>query len=602
MKRVNYKKLSIKNFLSIGREPVVVEFKKGIHIITGVNKDKIDRKNGVGKSAIACAFYFAHFGEAIRDIKKDLIINDITNDKVEVVLEVDVVENGKTDNYIIERTLKPSELSVHKNGVNVTLSSIPRTTEYVCNVLGVTPTLMTNCVVMTINDTIPFMAKPKGDKRKFIEDVFDLDVFSRMVSELKKDYRDIKKDLDIKDVLVSEIKNTVKALKEQRDKLEDVKKERLNLYITRREENVKERDILAAKIQNYTPINTTEVDEKIKKYIEASDTLSEKKDNLNIKAIEKEYEIKAKEIERKKIQNAIDQGMCYECKREVTGDDTNHYNSLIIQLDKEINQLKKECVELRKDEHSTKQKRLKLLNAISKLSDEKRENVRIGEERKAEIKRLEQINNWIVELNKDIETVNKSNDDFTDGIKKEAVRLKDNAHQLNALRNRFKVIESAKFVLGDEGVKTHIIKKLIGLLNSKLVYYIRKLDGNCICKFNEYFEEEIINTKNKIRSYFNFSGAEKKAVDLSCLFTFSDIKRMQGGVSYNVSIYDELFDSSLDETGVNLVIDILKERVEQNDECVLIISHRKEAIKAVTGEIIYLEKSGDITRRVAYTE
>jgi len=170
------------------------------------------------------------------------------------------------------------------------------------------------------------------------------------------------------------------------------------------------------------------------------------------------------------------------------------------------------------------------------------------------------------------------------------------------LRDSFKVLESAKFVLGDEGVKTHIVKKLVDLLNTKLISYIRKLDGNCICRFNEYFEEEIINTKNKVRSYFNFSGAEKKAVDLGCLFAFSDIKRMQGGVSYNVSIYDELFDSSLDETGVNLVIDILNERVEQNNECVMIISHRKEALKAVTGEVIYLEKRGDITTRKQFPE
>ena len=55
-----------------------------------------------------------------------------------------------------------------------------------------------------------------------------------------------------------------------------------------------------------------------------------------------------------------------------------------------------------------------------------------------------------------------------------------------------------------------------------------------------------LNEKNKICSYFNFSGAERKAIDLACLFTFSDLRRMQGGVSYNIAIYDELFDSSID--------------------------------------------------------
>lgn len=140
------------------------------------------------------------------------------------------------------------------------------------------------------------------------------------------------------------------------------------------------------------------------------------------------------------------------------------------------------------------------------------------------------------------------------------------------------------------------------MLNSKLLTYLRKLDSNSICIFNEYFEEEITNEKNKICSYFNFSGAERKSIDLACLFTFSDMRRMQGGVKYNLAIYDELFDSSFDEKGIELVTQILQERTEELDECSIVISHRKESIKAVTGEVVYIEKENGISRRVAYTE
>jgi len=601
MKRVEYKKLSVKNFLSIGREPVEIEFKKGIHIITGVNKDKVDRKNGVGKSTIACAFYFAHFGETLRNIKKDLIVNDVTNEKAEVVLNVDVIDNGISNTYRIERTLKPSTLSLYKNNIDITLSTIPKTTERICEILGVTPSLMTNCITMTINDTVPFMAKPKGDKRKFIEDVFDLDVFSRMIAELKKEYREVKKDVDVKDALVTEIKHTVKTLKEQKDKLEQSKQERLDLYEERKRNNTKERDELSKKIKNYTVIDIKSLTEKSEKYTKAADKLCEKRDLAQAKAIELEIEVRNKRLDRDKIITYIEQGICHECKREVTAHDTEHYNNILSKLDEEVKELVTAMNKFKAEEEDVKQKRLKLLEAVRQINNQVRELVRISEERKAEIKRLEQINEWIKELDKDIDTIKKSNQEFTSNIKQEADRLKTNANELNVIREHFKVLDSAKFVLGDEGVKTHIVKKLINLLNTKLNYYIRKLDGNCVCKFNEYFEEEIISTKNKIRSYFNFSGAEKKAVDLGCLFAFSDIKRMQGGVSYNVSMYDELFDSSLDETGVGLVIDILRDRVEDNDECVLIISHRKEAIKAVTGDVIYLEKSKDITKRVAYS-
>jgi len=156
--------------------------------------------------------------------------------------------------------------------------------------------------------------------------------------------------------------------------------------------------------------------------------------------------------------------------------------------------------------------------------------------------------------------------------------------------------------MSEEGVKSFIVKKILQLFNTKLAYYLKKMDANCICTFNEYFEETVVDDKGKECSYFNFSGAERKNVDLACLFAFMDIRRLQGNVSFNFSIYDELFDSSLDEKGVELVINILKERVEKFDECAMVISHRKESIKAATGDIIFLEKSNGITRKVDYIE
>lgn len=79
-----------------------------------------------------------------------------------------------------------------------------------------------------------------------------------------------------------------------------------------------------------------------------------------------------------------------------------------------------------------------------------------------------------------------------------------------------------------------------------------------------------------------------------------DMRRLQGDVVYNISIYDELFDSSLDEKGVELVTNILKERVTKHNECVMVISHRKESIQHATGDVIFLEKQNGITRKIDY--
>ena len=66
MKLVKFKNITIKNFLSFGNEDVTLNFDNGLHVITGVNRDKSDRQNGVGKSGLAESLYFAIFGTTIR--------------------------------------------------------------------------------------------------------------------------------------------------------------------------------------------------------------------------------------------------------------------------------------------------------------------------------------------------------------------------------------------------------------------------------------------------------------------------------------------------------------------------------------------------------
>ena len=77
-----------------------------------------------------------------------------------------------------------------------------------------------------------------------------------------------------------------------------------------------------------------------------------------------------------------------------------------------------------------------------------------------------------------------------------------------------------------------------------------------------------------------------------------DMRRLQGDVAYNLVMFDELLDSSLDEKGVELVLNILKDRIENYNESIYIISHRKESVKAATGDVIMLEKKNGITTRV----
>ena len=167
-------------------------------------------------------------------------------------------------------------------------------------------------------------------------------------------------------------------------------------------------------------------------------------------------------------------------------------------------------------------------------------------------------------------------------------------------RGSMNLLDAVKHLLSEEGVKSYIVTRILELFNERIAYYLAKMNAKCVCYFNEMFEEVIINERKKVCSYHNFSGAERKDIDFACLFAFMDIRRYQSNVAYNISMYDELFDSSLDEQGINQVVKILKERAEKNNESIYIISHRKESIAASNGEVVFLEKSKGITKRVEF--
>lgn len=600
MKSVTFTKLTAVNFLSIGEDPVTIEFTEGLHVITGINRDKPDRRNAIGKSTVADSLYFAIFGDTLRDIKKDLIPNNITGGKTHVELDFKVKTPNSEDSYKIIRTLGPSKVFIYKNGEDKTRDSISNTTKYISDVLSASPSIFQNCVIMTVNNAIPFMAKNKIEKRKFIEDIFGLEVFSQMLSQLRSEYNDIKREYDTEVAKYEEIETSLNNYKKQKELTLDRRKEKKQTYLFRQVNNTTEIHELETELKNLQEADVKSIETNIA-------NLSEKLQVCDTKISDYIEDISAKKASAKYIKEqytkiGTDEDKCPVCLRPIEEHDKDN-------IDKEKEQLKQsidDLVEGIKIAHGALDKvrevKQKVQHNINDFNDKLTEAKLVKQKRTNIGERLVQLKSWQEELKVDLEQVESVATDFDSIINGTQKRVDDVSGKITQYRQKISKLDIVKYIVSEEGVKSYIVQKLLDLLNSKLLHYVRKLDSNSICIFNEYFEEEILNEKNKVCSYFNFSGAERKSIDLACLFTFSDIRRMQGGVKYNIAIYDELFDSSFDEKGIELITEILQDRVKELNECSIVISHRKESIKAVTGDVIYLEKSNGITRRIDYNE
>lgn len=600
MKKIKFKNLSIQNFLSVGEEKFNIDFQNGINLITGINKDK-NSKNGCGKTTIIDALYWSIFGNTIRDIKKDKIVHNHSDSKCKVDLIFSISDNDKNETeYKIERSLNPSKVSLFKKEEDTTYSTIQKTDEAIRGLIGANEELFRNSIVMSLDNTLPFMAQKKVEKRKFIESILQINVFSEMLLKVRQDFNDSKKEYDISSNTFADKQKTLLFLKEQKEKDHENKQNKIKIIqdkINISEEslkNNKNNELLEQKTKFLNSITKTEdVISKIEqKLIENSEIVLEKT------KIEAKFQNEIESLEKniKSFKNKT--GTCPTCKRKLTEEDDSSIESHINDIQEQIklkeieyNSILSEKNKYVVEKNSFNKKKSELVLLCNDLKSKSIKIDTLIQENNNLKQKIEDFNKQIIEIKNEKSSYDEKIDQYNEEIKKLEEKLSIQQKQLG-------ILENSKLIVSEEGVKTHIIKKLLVFFNNKLNFYLKKLEAPCTCNFDEYFEETILNENNKECSYFNFSGGERKRIDLAILFTFQDILKSQSGIYYSLNMYDELFDSALDEAGSNKVLEILKEKTEKNNESIYIISHNLFVSKSNIDNIIEIEKVDGKTRLV----
>jgi len=591
---VNFKSLTIKNFLSVGETPVTVNFQSGVNVITGINYDKEDSKNGVGKSTIADALYFALFGTTIRELSKDLIVNSFTKKKCEIVLDIDIENGNGLSQYRITRTINPTKCHMTKNGEDVTRSTMAKTNEYIQKLIMSNGKIFQNSVIMTINNTVPFMAQSKIDKRKFIESILSLEIFSEMLSKAREEHNILKKDYEVLFAKVEGIEKGYKFNKEQLDAFEETKRQKIETLTKRIDESKAKIEELKKDIKQLPNDVLEKLDVKIQQCNEELQELQKQYKNAyqilaDVKSKISHIEDQLKEIEKV---GAI----CTTCKRAYSDDDLKHKESNKKELNSKLKDLNKELATAQKALDKVNTDQTKKEKEIKDLQDKKNVVRDVLNNNKNTETKIGLINESIQELLKEIEDVKKQTNEALENVVKDLEeKLKTGKADLEKLDHDCNVLECVKFVVSEEGVKSYIVKKILAVLNGRMAYYLEKLHANCLCQFDEFFDEQITDEKGEHKSYFNFSGGERKRIDLACLFSFLDIRRMQGDVHFSTIFYDELLDSSLDDKGVELVLDVLRERALKHKENCYIITHRGTTITEKIDNTVFLEKRNNFT-------
>jgi DNA repair exonuclease SbcCD ATPase subunit len=568
---ITFKKISWCNFLSTGNQPTEV-------ILDGTATTLIIGANGAGKSTILDALTFVLYGKSFRKINKAQLINSTNEKSCLVEIEFDV-NNVK---WKIKRGIKPNIFKLSRNDeeLDQSHSAIDQQKWLEQNVLKMNYKSFTQIVILGSSTFVPFMQLPTSSRREVVEDLLDIKIFSSMNDLIKSKIRLIREDIKTLQLKKESLQDKVGMQKDFIEKLESQSKEdiviktnsinKLNLDVdkylkdglTKEDELIK----LNGSLDSYEGVQ-----QRLREFGNVKGKLSQR-----IQTIVKEHKF------------FTENTVCPTCNQDI---EESFRVNRISDSQSKAEELREGFEQLQgaiKDEELRESQFIQLTKETTKVLNEISSfNVQVSSLQK-QIRGLEQeiqtvtsqLENRNTEHEK-LETLHQTLDETYDELakRKENISYHDFIYSL----------------LKDGGVKAKIIKKYLPLINQQVNKYLQLMDFYINFKLDEEFNETIESPIHEDFSYASFSEGEKMRIDLSLLFTWREISRVKNSVNTNLMILDEVCDSSLDGSGSDDFMKII--RYKQPNTNVFVISH-KDGIEDKFDQVIRFEKFKGFSRKV----
>jgi len=551
---ITFKSLRWKNFLSTGNSWTHVDF-------TSHKTTLVVGHNGAGKSTMLDALAFALFGKAHRNISKPQLVNTINNK--DCLVEVEFNVSGS--NLKVVRGIKPNIFEIWKDGTMINQSSHSKEYQKILeqNIIKLNHKSFHQIVVLGSSSFIPFMQLAAGARRDVIEDLLDINVFSKMNQILKEKNSLLKDDLKSTEYDLELAKEKIDLQSKYIKEVEALSNDQIES---------KENEIFLHEdaIQNLQQENATVSDEIDELSAGVEEGLKENHDKkqtlLHYKA---EFNQKIKTLVKdSKFYEEND--TCPSCSQDISDD---------LRSEK-LSSAKTKAAEIQKalddvaNQSAIVESTLERLNDASNdvrtktalISGNNREIVRLqGQIRTltASISQIRGNDGDVAKSIADLDTLKSQKDDL----------FEKRLYLSESMNYNSVILEMLK----DTGIKTKIIKQYLPVINKLVNQYLQVLDFFVSFHLDEAFSETIRSRHRDSFSYDSFSEGEKQRIDLALLFTWRMIAKMKNSVATNLLILDETFDSSLDYEGVDNLMKIIY--TLDNDTNVFVISHKGDILE-----------------------
>jgi len=566
---IEFKIVRYKNFLSTGQQFIEVPLNKGgTTLVIG--------DNGSGKSTMLDALCFGLFNRPFRDIKKDQIVNSINEKDCIVEIEFNIGSNQ----YKIIRGIKPNKFEIWCNDkmLNQDAAAKDYQKHLEDNIIRLNFRSFTQVVILGSSSFVPFMRLQPRWRRMVVEEILDIEIFTRMNFLLREKNKN--KDEEIRSADFS-----------------------VNLF----EEKILDQDkhIQDLQYKNKQSIegkqSTIEKEEAGRQqYVEDIKDLEREISQLRDKILD-ETEVKSKHMKFHQLEAKLESN-CNKHKTMLKFFEDNDECPTCKQTIDEV--FKTEQIENRKEKLGEIQKGMsEMSSSIQKIESRMTtiQNTVIAiREKEMLIERfktsIESIDRYIKTISSDIDSL-RDEKESTGEAKGVLKQLKESFAE--AEKNKIKLkeeklyLETARELMTDTGIKTKIIKQYLPIMNQLINKNLQNLDFYVNFTLDAEFNETIKSRYRDSFNYNNFSEGEKLRIDLSVLFTWREIAKIKNSTNTNLLVLDEVLDSSLDSSGTEEFMKIINSLSNEN---VFVISHKGDILVDKFTQVIKYEKYKNFTR------
>ena len=529
---IQFKNIKWKNFLSTGNTFTEISLDKSpATLIVG--------SNGAGKSTVLDALCFSLFNKPFRKISKSQLINSINDKECRAEIEFSI---GSVD-WKVVRCIKPSMFEIYKNGKKLDQSSSAMDQQkwFEQNVLKLNFKSFTQIVILGSSTFVPFMQLNSPGRREVVEDILDIKIFSMMhilLKEKMRMYNEEVRELEAKAELVKEKINIQDRF------IDDLE--------SQSDDKVAEKDKELLELQRKHDTFRVQIDECFHTIdhlkVLSTDIKPLKSKCTKLKGLSAKISSK-RDLTNKHLRFFVNNDQCPTCRQSIEPEfkekEIQASKEKIDELDGGVSNLKDQILEIEKDiDHS--------IALQEQVSDKEWQMRKMKDECLYIDDKMEYIRN-------EIEKIKDNNVDKEKAKRSEFLGQKMVIDEMTSDTKRKRAEHDiVGHLLKDGGVKTRIIKKYLPLMNRTIRSYLQKMDFPINFSLDEEFNEIVKSPVHDNFSYASFSEGEKMRIDLALLFTWREVARIKNSVNTNLLILDEIFDSSLDVSGTDDFMKIIR--------------------------------------------